>query len=136
MSKAMRTFKRILTGAAVAGAAGYLAGILTAPKSGRETREEFRRTANKGAADVETELSTLQDELTGLVEQARDRGEDLGGKAQKELHKLVDSARDSKHKAQGVMGALQEGKASDKDLAKALSDAKHAIEHIKDYLKK
>lgn len=136
MGNTLKTFKRIVTGAAVAGAAGYVAGILTAPKSGRETRKEFTRSAKKGVVDVEEELTTLQSELSGLAEEARDRGEDLGGRAQKEAHKLVDTARDSKQKVQGVLDALKQGKASDKDLAKAISDAKHAIDHVKDYLKK
>lgn len=136
MSKTLKTFKRLVTGAAIAGAAGYVAGILTAPKSGRETREEFTRTAKKGVTEVEEELTTLQSELSGLAEEAIDRGEELGGRAQKEAHKLVDNARDSKKKVQGVLDALKKGKASDKDLARAVSDAKHAIDHVKDYLKK
>lgn len=132
----LKTVKHLALGAAVAGAAGYLAGLLTAPKSGKQTREEFRRAAGDNATEVERQLRTLQTELSNLVDEAKGKGDDLGGKAQKELRKLVDGAKDSKDKAHNVLTAVQDGKANDKDLSRAISDAKHAIEHIKDYLVK
>ena len=136
MANPIKTAKRIALGAAIAGAAGFVAGILAAPKSGQETRAELSRAKGKKASAVEEQLHTLQGELGDLVNEAKGKGDDLGWKAQKELRKLVDSARDAKDKAATVLGAVQDGKASDKDLHKAIVDAKHTIEHIKDYLKK
>ncbi|MDL2342054.1 MAG: hypothetical protein QFB87_03180 [Patescibacteria group bacterium] len=136
MAHPMKTAKRIAASAAVAGAAGYLAGLLTAPKSGKATREEFLKAAGKNASDMEAQLNTLHTELGNLVDEAKGKGDDLGSKAQKELRKLVDLSKDSKDKTATVLSALKNGKASDKDLKKAMADAKHAIDHIKDYLKK
>ena len=136
MAKPLKTAKRLAIGAAVAGAAGFVAGILSAPKSGKETRQELRKATGKNASDVENQLHILQNELGDLVTEAKGRGDDLGSKAQKELRKLVDGARDTKDKAATVLSAVQKGKASDKDLNKAIADAKHTIDHIKDYLKK
>lgn len=136
MAKPFKTAKAIAIGAAVAGAAGYVAGLLTAPQSGKKTRREFIKSAGDNASSVEKQLEALHGELGNLVDEAKGRGDDLGSKAQKELRKLVDSARDSKDKAREVMGALQDGTASDKDLKNAIADAKHTVDHIKDYLKK
>jgi len=136
MTSPLKTVKRIAIGASIAGAAGFVAGILAAPKSGKETRKDLRKAKNSKVSEVENQLQSLQDELLDLVNEAKGKGDDLGTKAQKELRKLVDGARDAKDKAASVIAAVQDGKASDKDLNKALADAKHTIDHIKDYLKK
>ena len=136
MANPLKNAKRIALGASIAGAAGYIAGILSAPKSGKETRNELRKTAGKNVSEVEAQLHNLQAELGDLVNEAKGKGDDLGSKAQKELRKVVDNARDAKDKAAAVLTAVQSGKASDKDLTKAIVDAKHTIEHIRDYLKK
>ena len=136
MANPLKTAKRIAVGAAIAGAAGFVAGILAAPRSGKETRNELRKAKGHKATDIEDQLHGLQNELGDLVNEAKGKGDDLGSKAQKELRKLGDSAREAKDKAATVVSAVQNGKASDKDLNKAIADAKHTIEHIKDYLKK
>lgn len=128
--------KRLAVGAAVAGAAGYLAGLLTAPKSGKETREDIKKAANQGLSEAEKQLKGLHTDLAKTVEEAKVRGSDMSGKAQKELNGLVDKAKDAKEKVREVLSAVHEGDASDKDLKKAVADAKHALVHLKDYLKK
>ena len=128
--------KRLAIGAAVAGAAGYLAGLLTAPKSGKETRAELKQSGVASMSEVEKQLKLLHTELGKLVDETKDSSNDMSDKAQKEFKKLVDSAKDSKEKLREVISAIHEGEAADKDLNDALSDAQHAIEHIKDYLKK
>ncbi len=128
--------KRLAIGAAVAGAAGYLAGLLTAPKSGKETRAELKQSGVASMSEVEKQLKLLHTELGKLVDETKDTSNDMSDKAQKEFKKLVESAKDSKEKLREVISAIHEGEAADKDLNDALSDAQHAIEHIKDYLKK
>lgn len=128
--------KRLAIGAAVAGAAGYVAGILTAPKSGKQTRQDLKQAAERGMTEAEKQLKQLHTELGDKVDEARSRGEEVSGRAKKELGNAIDSAKDAKEKAREVLSALHEGDASDKDLQKAIADAKHALEHIKDYLKK
>src|SRR6476469_7044774 len=103
MANFLKTVKKVAAGAAIAGAAGYLAGLLTAPKSGRETREEFRKSAGKGMTEVERQLKSLQTELSDLINEARGKGDDASGKAQKELHKLADKAKDSKDKVKEIL---------------------------------
>jgi gas vesicle protein len=131
-----KLLQRIAIGAALAGAAGYLAGLLTAPKSGKETRQDLSTAANNGFNDVEKQLREMQNELADILDDAKSRGDSLNGKAQDEFKSLVGKAKDSKEKMHKVMSAVHDGDANDKDLKKAMSDARHAIEHIKDFIQK
>lgn len=132
----MGKVKKLAVGAALAGTAGYLAGLLTAPKSGKETRKDLKQAANLRKTEAEKQLKNLHTELSKTVDEAKVKGSDMGGKAQKELKGLVDKAKDTKEKVREVLSALHEGDASDKDLKSAMADAKHALAHLKDYLKK
>jgi gas vesicle protein len=131
-----KSVKKIAIGAAVAGAAGYLAGILTAPKSGKETRTDIADVTQRGVSEAEKDLKKLHTELGNLLSEAKDKGGDLGGKTQKELGDLLNKAKDTKEKAREMLSAIHEGGAEDKDLRKAIADANKAVDHIKDYLKK
>jgi gas vesicle protein len=132
----MGKVKKVAVGAAVAGAAGYLAGLLTAPKSGKETRDDLKQAANLRMSETEKQLKNLHTDLGKAVDEAKSKGTELGGKAQKELKELADKAKDTKEKVREVLSAIHEGDADDKDLKKAVADAKHSLAHLKDYLKK
>ena len=62
-------------GAVVAGVAGYVAGILTAPKSGKETREDIKHAATKAKTEAEKKLKELHSD--GSVRNLQDRRTDL-----------------------------------------------------------
>jgi gas vesicle protein len=128
--------KNFAIGTTVAAIAGYVAGVLTAPKSGKETRGDIKDTANKGVLEAERELKKLHSELDKLLNESKDRGTELSDKASKELTLLVDKAKDSKEKARTMLSAIHEGDAQDKDLQKAITEAHKAIDHIRTYLKK
>jgi gas vesicle protein len=131
-----KTVKKLAIGAAVAGAAGYLAGILTAPKSGKDTRDDLKDATQRGISEAEKDLKRLHTELGSLLEEAKNRGGDLSGKTQRELNDLLAKAKDTKEKAREMLSVVHEGTAEDKDLSKAIKDANKAVDHIKDYLKK
>lgn len=128
--------KKFAIGTVVAAAAGYVAGVLTAPKSGKETRQDIKDTAEKSVAEAEKQLRKLHTELNNLIDEAKSKAGDLSDKTRKELDNLLEKAKDSKDKAHELMSALHEGDAEDKDLKKAISDATRAIEHLRDYLSK
>lgn len=128
--------KKFAIGAAIAAAAGYVTGVLTAPKSGKETREELKETARKGANEAERELKRLHTELTNLLDESKHKGADAKGIAKKEFDDLADKAKVAKDKARGLLSALHDGKAEDKELKKAIDEAARAIDHIKKYLQK
>lgn len=128
--------KRIAIGSAVAGAVGYLAGILTAPQSGKDTRKDIKDNANRAAAEAEKNLKQLHTELDQTLAQAKTQGAKLRGRAKDELNDLTNKASDSKEKVREVLSAIHEGEAEDKDLERAVKQASSALTNLKKYLKK
>lgn len=124
--------KKFFLWAAAAGAAGYVAGILTAPQSGKETRQDIKEGVIKGVTEAEKELKKLYDELTKLIDKIKSVGDAAG----KEGSELLGKAKDAREKLREMLSAVHEGDAEDKDLQKAIKDATDAIDHIKQYLKK
>lgn len=130
------TFKKIAIGAAIAGAAGYAVGVLSAPTEGKKTRKKLKKSAERGVSDIEKQLKRLHSDLGDMVSQAKDSSDDMSGRAQKKFMSAVEGARDAKDKLRDVLSAVHEGEASDKDLQKALEDARRTLSHLKQYLKK
>jgi gas vesicle protein len=128
--------KRWALGALVAAAAGYIAGILTAPKSGKETRQDIKEAAEQGMAEAEKQLKRLHTQLADTIGQAKQKAGELQGTAKKDLQAAIDKTTVVKEKARELLSALHEGGAEDKDLQKAINDANKAVEHLKAYLKK
>jgi gas vesicle protein len=126
--------KDFAVGAALAGLAGYVAGILTAPKSGKETRKDIERAATKAKAEAERRLKALQSELGELIHKGRDQAKTASDSAKSGLDDAISRAVQAREKARELLSALHEGDAEDKDLQKAIDDVKDAIEHLKQYL--
>jgi gas vesicle protein len=130
------TSKKIAIGTVFAAAIGYLAGILTAPKSGKETRKDIKDTAEKGIASAEKELKKLYSMLTDVITKAKDQVKKLKGDAKNDLQKAIDVAVDVQQKAREILSAVHEGEPQDKNLQKALAEAQKALANLKTYLKK
>lgn len=128
--------KRLAVGALIAAVVGYLAGILTAPKSGRETRDDIKQGAKQTYAEAEKDLKKLHTELAQALEEAKVRLAPTAGKAREDLQSAIDTAKQGKEKASEILGAVRGGKAEDKDLQKAIKQAREAIDHLKTYLGK
>lgn len=131
-----KTAKRLAIGAVLAGVAGYVAGILTAPKSGKETREDIKTAAERGMAEAEKQLKRLHTQMNDVIAQAKEKVLTLRGSAEKDLQNAIDKAAVAKEKARDLLSALHEGGAEDKDLKKAIEDANKAISHLRSYLSK
>lgn len=133
MSK--ETGKKVATGALIAAFAGYVIGILTAPKSGKETRQDIKDSAVKAKKEAEKKLKAVHSELHARLIEVKKQGENLSGKAKIELDKVVDVATNAKEKVREVLSALHDGDADDPDLKKALKDAKEALKSLEKYVK-
>ena len=131
-----KLLKRLAVAVGLAAAAGYVTGILTAPKSGKETREDIKHAAVMGKGEAEKQLKKAASELGDLIDQAKKRGTDLGDKAAKERDELMDKARVAREKAREVVSAIHDGDAADDDLRLAVEQANTALKHLRDYLKK
>jgi len=130
------TAKKFAVGTAIAAAAGYVVGTLTAPKSGKDTRQDIKDTAAKGVAEAEKQLQNVQDELKSLLDDASDRGSKLSKKAKEELEDVASKAGEAKNKTTEVLSALRKGTADDRELQRALDQAKSSIKHLRKYLSK
>lgn len=128
--------RRIAVGSTVAAAAGYVAGVLTAPKSGRETRKDIKNASVKGFRQAEKELKKLNTELDKVIKEAKVLSAKAGTRAKKEIDSALVKAKDSKEKAREMISAIHEGDAEDKDLQKAIKDASTSLAALKKYLKK
>ena len=128
--------KKLAIGAALSAVAGYIAGILTAPKSGKETREDIKDKAVETYAAAEKELKKLHTELGDVLTEAGDKFGELRGKGKKSLDEAVSQGQKAKDKAREVLSSLHDGEADDKDLKKAIAEATKAVENLRNYLKK
>lgn len=128
--------KALAIGAALSAIAGYVAGILTAPKSGKETRTDIRNKAEASYVVAEKELKKLHTELTDVMNEVSDRISIFKGKREKDVDDALNQGRVVKQKAREVLSTLHDGEADDEDLKRAIKDATNAIEHLRDFLKK
>ncbi|MBI4033576.1 YtxH domain-containing protein [Candidatus Saccharibacteria bacterium] len=135
MVKNQHTGRKIAVGALLAGAVGYISGILTAPKSGKETREDITEKASEIKDESVEHLQDLRDELGELIDSAKDKTIALSARAREEFNEAVVAAKDAKHKAGTVLKAIKAGGAEDPELNKAVKQAKAARKNLSKYLK-
>jgi gas vesicle protein len=128
--------KKWAVGALVAAAAGFIAGILTAPKSGKETREDIKNTANRVVSEAEKQLKKVHSEMNVVIDDAKALLGGKSGKAKEDIQKALDAAKDKQSKVKELLSALRDGGASDNpELSKGLKDAKSALDHLRAYIK-
>lgn len=127
---------KIVLGTAIAAAAGYVAGILTAPKSGKETREDIKEKAVETYAAAEKQLKKLHTELGELLEQVSEKAKELREKGGRKFDEVLHQSNKAKDKAREMLTSLHEGEAEDKDLKKAIADATSAISNLRSFLEK
>lgn len=128
--------KRFAIGATVAAAVGYITGILTAPKSGKETRQDVKNAAVKAKSQAEKELKKLHSEIIRQLDHAKVIANDLNTKGKAELDIIVAAATKAKEKVRQVLTSIHEGDVEDKDLQKAIKDVTDAMEHLKAFIEK
>ena len=127
--------RKIAVGAALVGAVGYLTGILTAPKSGKETRHDISQKADEVKDETTEQLQNLQNELKDLLNAAKEKGASLSSSAKVEFNEAVIRAKDAENKAAHVLKAIKAGQADDPQLNKAIKQAKQAKKNLAKYLK-
>lgn len=132
----MSNKRNLAVGTLMVAAAGYVAGLLTAPKSGRETRKDIRDNALKAKGEAERKLKQGHSELTKLLAEAAEVARNSKNLATEEFKKAVEKADAIRLKAKDVLSSVHEGDAGDDDLHEALEDVKAAIKHLKQYATK
>ncbi len=128
--------KKWAVGAVIAALAGFIAGILTAPKSGKETREDIKDTANRVVSEAEKQLKKIHSEMNVVIEDAKELLQGKTGKTKEDIMSAVASAKEKQAKVKELLSALRDGGSSeDPELAKSLKDAKSALDHLKKFVK-
>lgn len=132
----MKNTRKFALGALVFGVVGYIAGILTAPKSGKETREDIKETANRVVSEAEKQLKKLHSELNVVMIDAKELLQGKSGKAKEDLSKAVAAAKEKQTKVRDILSSLRDGgAATDPELNDAIKEAKSALIHLKKYMK-
>lgn len=129
------TARKIAVGSLIAGAAGYLAGVLTAPKSGKQTRGDIADKATDLKRDTEDQLADVNDELKDLIKETKVKTIALSSTARSEFNEAVIRAKDAQNKAAQILKAAKAGEASDPDLNKAVKQARQALKNLGKFLK-
>lgn len=135
MSKDDNTGKKLVIGAAVAGITGYLAGILTAPKSGKETRADITDKASEVADTLLHELRELEFELKELLAKAKTETTALKGRALEEFNEALLRAKDAQIKSSTLIKSVKAGEAADPELNKAIKQSKLAAKNLRKFIK-
>lgn len=76
---------RFLCGLLMGGILGAMAGLLFAPKSGRELRSELKEKGGEAFEDAKKFYAESQEKAKAIVEDARRRAEDLTREAERYL---------------------------------------------------
>lgn len=129
------TGRKLAVGSAIAGVAGYLAGVLTAPKSGRQTREDIANKADDVKASAEDQLLDLNEELKSVIKSTKDKTLTMSSTAKAEFNETLIRAKDAQNKSAQVLKALKNGEATDPDLNRAVKQARQALKNLGKYLK-
>lgn len=136
ISNVNKNAKKFALGTIIAAAAGYVTGILTAPKSGKETRDDVKNAAVKAKMEAEKTLKQLHSDLNTQLARAKKTALNLEAKGKDELNSIVNKASTAKEKAKEMLTAIHEGDVEDKDLKSAIKDVTQAVNHLKAYLDK
>ncbi len=132
----MKKSGKVAISTIIAAVAGYVTGILTAPKSGKETRDEIQKTALKTKKDLENKVKDLNSELTDLIDNAKSKVKSIEKDAKAEFQKVLDKAVVAKDRGRDVLSSVREGEVDNKDLQKAVDDIYSSIDNLKKSLKK
>jgi len=127
--------RKIVAGTIFALVAGYVVGILTAPKSGKETRQDIKNASDIAMCEAEAKLKDFYAELSKVLDQATDKAKIATGKGREKLDDLMADAREAQIKVKEVLSAIRHGDAEDPDLRSAIKQASQAKKDLVYYLK-
>ncbi len=122
--------------AGVIGVAGYLAGILTAPKSGKATRQAIKRALPADKADAIEKAKLLSNELNELIAIAVADKDSQTAKVLAKMNTVVGRAKQGRDKLENIIDAAKNGEANDHDLNRAVKEAEKAVVHFKKFMLK
>lgn len=109
--------KSFLKGTIVGVIAGAVAGVLLAPKSGKETQADIKRKVKGTYDDIQRRLEKMSDDMGGRVDNLKAVAKDLQGEAKEESQELIRRAEVLKQDLRVSASSLAKSGAETKDLA-------------------
>lgn len=106
-----------LKGTIIGAAIGALAGILLAPKSGKETQADIKRKMKGTYEDIQRRLEAMSEEVTGRVDHLKEAAKELKGEAKEESQELIHRAEVLKQDLRVSATNLAESGTQTKDVA-------------------
>jgi gas vesicle protein len=124
--------KRFGLGIIIGAVAGVVTGLLTAPKSGKETREDIKNKAGEIKGSAERKLKEAHKELGKLSDEAKLKAKELQGKAKEEAEELGKKADELRERVKAAITSIKSGDDDNDDatidqLLKDLSALKNKI---------
>ena len=131
-----KSTRNLVIGSLVGLGVGYATGILTAKKSGKETRQDIAKATMDAKHKADETIKSLHSDLDNLLKQGEELLKNTKNVVKDEFVKALEAAKKARDNALEVIKAINEGDASDADLSDAISEANKAIDHLKTYLGK
>jgi gas vesicle protein len=135
LRKRPNTGRKMAVSALIAGVAGYIGGLLTAPKSGKETRKKLTEEAEGFKDNTEEQLQKANEDLKVLLKDAKNKTVSLSTQAKEEFNEALLRAKDAQNKASSTLKAIKNGEAEDPELNKAVKQAKLAAKNLGKFFK-
>ena len=130
-----KNVKKVALSAVVGAAAGFVAGVLLAPKSGKETRADLKKGAKDAAKAAHKQLDHAHQELSRYVDKAEAQAAKLGSAVKSEALDALTRGRKTRDQAATIIAAVKSGNSNDEDLDLAVKNAKAALDSLKQYFK-
>ena len=126
-----KSSRNIVFGAMVVGAASYLAGILTAPKKGSETREDIRHASVNAKISLEKSLKKLYSDSSKQLQRALNLNQKLTKQTKRELDLLVASVKHATEKIKIYLTSIRDGDIEEEEITLLLTDGRDNTERLK-----
>lgn len=97
----------ITLGVLVGAVAGMAAGLLTAPKSGKETRDELRLRAKQSKEIAKQQLAAARDTTAEKLHKVLDKSKDAADSAKQTADRITDQVATTARKAKTETNRLQ-----------------------------
>jgi gas vesicle protein len=108
---------------------GYVAGLLTAPRSGQRTRKRLQKSVN--IQQIEREFKSIYSENKDLLNKVSKIP-----KFNSKFKEIENRTRTSQKKIKNILSSLHGQDNLDEDLEAALSRAKESLNELRKFIKK
>jgi gas vesicle protein len=115
-------------------AAGYALGVLTAPKSGKETRNDIKDAGSKAYKAAEARLKGSYEDLSDVIAKASKQTKKLGTKGHEELDVLLAAAHDAQGRVKQLIASVRRGDATEEQFEDVVIAAQVAKDELQDFI--